>query len=192
MPKVVFSSTLEAPLSWANTELVDGDPVEAVRAMKRDASRRPMRTARQPHPVPVAARGRPRGPLPRGRLPGHHRSHGQRAHLRRVPRRRPRAGRPAARSTAGCSCSSTSPRCSTDRLTPGRPESAGDETVLGGRRDHGYGRAAHRSITSWSPVPYGVGSGTVWPRMSELPKFAGHAPRTSGAGTDPPVSTEAR
>jgi len=43
MPKVVFSSTLEAPLSWANTELVDRDPVEAVRDMKRDASR-PMRT----------------------------------------------------------------------------------------------------------------------------------------------------
>ena len=38
-PKVVFSSTLEPPLSWANTELVNGDPVEAVRAMKRDASR---------------------------------------------------------------------------------------------------------------------------------------------------------
>ena len=44
MPKVVFSSTLEAPLSWANTELVDGDAVEAVRAMKQDASRPPMRT----------------------------------------------------------------------------------------------------------------------------------------------------
>jgi dihydrofolate reductase len=43
MPKVVFSSTLETPLSWANTELVDSDPVEAVRAMKRDGSR-PMRT----------------------------------------------------------------------------------------------------------------------------------------------------
>ncbi|MGY1681629.1 dihydrofolate reductase family protein [Geodermatophilus sp. SYSU D01176] len=43
MPKVVFSSTLEPPLSWANTELVDGDAVEAVRAMKREASR-PMRT----------------------------------------------------------------------------------------------------------------------------------------------------
>jgi hypothetical protein len=27
-PKVVFSSTLEAPLSWANTELVREDPVE--------------------------------------------------------------------------------------------------------------------------------------------------------------------
>src|SRR5213082_2445444 len=43
-PKVVFSSTLEAPLSWANSELVDRDPVEAVRAMKRDASRSPMST----------------------------------------------------------------------------------------------------------------------------------------------------
>ena len=43
MPKVVFSSTLQTPLSWDNTELVDGDPVEAVRAMKREASR-PMRT----------------------------------------------------------------------------------------------------------------------------------------------------
>jgi dihydrofolate reductase len=39
MPKVVFSSTLEPPLSWANTELVDRDPVEAVRDMKRDGSR---------------------------------------------------------------------------------------------------------------------------------------------------------
>ena len=43
MPKVVFSSTLQAPLSWANTELVAGDAVEAVRAMKQQASR-PMRT----------------------------------------------------------------------------------------------------------------------------------------------------
>jgi dihydrofolate reductase len=43
MPKVVFSSTLEAPLSWANTELVAGDAVEAVRAMKQQAGR-PMYT----------------------------------------------------------------------------------------------------------------------------------------------------
>ena len=42
-PKVVFSSTLKTPLAWANTELVDRDPVEAVRAMKRDAPR-PLRT----------------------------------------------------------------------------------------------------------------------------------------------------
>jgi dihydrofolate reductase len=43
MPKVVFSSTLKAPLSWANTELVDGEPVEAVRDMKRSDAR-PLRT----------------------------------------------------------------------------------------------------------------------------------------------------
>jgi dihydrofolate reductase len=43
MPKVVFSSTLEEPLSWASTELVDGDAVEAVQDMKRRDSR-PLRT----------------------------------------------------------------------------------------------------------------------------------------------------
>jgi dihydrofolate reductase len=37
-PKVVFSSTLRGPLSWANTELVDRDAVEAVQEMKRDNS----------------------------------------------------------------------------------------------------------------------------------------------------------
>jgi dihydrofolate reductase len=36
MAKVVFSSTLRAPLSWANTRLVDGDAAEAVRAMKEE------------------------------------------------------------------------------------------------------------------------------------------------------------
>ena len=43
VPKVVFSSTLTEPLSWPNTRLVSTDPVEAVRAMKRDGST-PMRT----------------------------------------------------------------------------------------------------------------------------------------------------
>jgi dihydrofolate reductase len=43
MPKVVFSSTLKSPLSWPNTELVSGDAVEAVGAMKRDGVN-PMRT----------------------------------------------------------------------------------------------------------------------------------------------------
>jgi dihydrofolate reductase len=41
--KVVFSSTLPAPLSWANTRLVSGDAVDAVEAMKRDGTS-PMRT----------------------------------------------------------------------------------------------------------------------------------------------------
>ena len=35
-PKVVFSRTLTEPLEWANTTLVSGDAVEAVRAMKQD------------------------------------------------------------------------------------------------------------------------------------------------------------
>lgn len=43
LPKVVFSSTLTAPLDWANSELVDGDPVEKVREMKQRDSR-PLRT----------------------------------------------------------------------------------------------------------------------------------------------------
>ena len=35
--KVVFSSTLTEPLAWANTRLITGDAVEAVRAMKEDS-----------------------------------------------------------------------------------------------------------------------------------------------------------
>ena len=42
-PKVVFSSTLEGPLSWANTELIEADAVETVQDMKRRDSR-PLRT----------------------------------------------------------------------------------------------------------------------------------------------------
>lgn len=37
VPKVVFSSTLREPLEWANTRLVRGDAVEAVRALKRES-----------------------------------------------------------------------------------------------------------------------------------------------------------
>ena len=36
--KVVFSSTLQPPLPWANTRLISGDAVEAVRKMKREGS----------------------------------------------------------------------------------------------------------------------------------------------------------
>ena len=43
MDKVVFSSTLQEPLTWANTRLVSGDAVEAVRAMKQDGDN-PLRT----------------------------------------------------------------------------------------------------------------------------------------------------
>ena len=38
MSKVVFSTTLTEPLSWANSRLVAQDPVEAVREMKRGSS----------------------------------------------------------------------------------------------------------------------------------------------------------
>lgn len=35
VPKIVFSSTLQAPLTWPNSELVAGDAVEAVTELKR-------------------------------------------------------------------------------------------------------------------------------------------------------------
>jgi dihydrofolate reductase len=38
MSKVVFSTTLPEPLSWANTRLVTQDPVEAVREMKEQGT----------------------------------------------------------------------------------------------------------------------------------------------------------
>ncbi|MFE4541147.1 dihydrofolate reductase family protein [Arthrobacter sp. NPDC056727] len=39
VPKLVFSSTLQGPLTWPNSELVTGDAVEAVREMKRTGTR---------------------------------------------------------------------------------------------------------------------------------------------------------
>ncbi|HEX4090672.1 MAG TPA: dihydrofolate reductase family protein, partial [Trebonia sp.] len=38
MSKVVFSSTLSEPLTWANSRLVTDDPIDAVRAMKGKAT----------------------------------------------------------------------------------------------------------------------------------------------------------
>ncbi|GAA1720399.1 dihydrofolate reductase family protein [Isoptericola hypogeus] len=46
-PKVVFSSTLREPLAWANTTLVAGDAVEAVREMKQGDDT-PLRTIGSP------------------------------------------------------------------------------------------------------------------------------------------------
>ena len=43
MSKVVFSTTLSEPLSWPNTQLMAGDAVETVRAMK-DKGSKSMRT----------------------------------------------------------------------------------------------------------------------------------------------------
>jgi dihydrofolate reductase len=44
MSKIVFSSTLRAPLDWPNTELVDRDAADAVREMKGRDDARAMRT----------------------------------------------------------------------------------------------------------------------------------------------------
>jgi dihydrofolate reductase len=41
--KVVFSSTLQPPLSWSNAQLISGDAVDAVRVMKREGTS-PMHT----------------------------------------------------------------------------------------------------------------------------------------------------
>ena len=46
-PKVVFSRSLAAPLTWPNSTLVDGDAVDAVRSMKQDGDR-PLRTIGSP------------------------------------------------------------------------------------------------------------------------------------------------
>ena len=43
LPKIVFSSTLQEPLTWANTRLVAREPVEAVRELK-DAGTESLRT----------------------------------------------------------------------------------------------------------------------------------------------------
>ena len=89
MSKVVFSSTLYEPLSWANTQLMTGDAVEAVREMKARGSQADAHD-RQPQPVPLAPE-RPSGrPLPRRCLSRHHWKQRPGADLRRLPRRRSR------------------------------------------------------------------------------------------------------
>jgi dihydrofolate reductase len=45
-PKVVFSSSMSAPLAWANSTLVDQDAVDTVRKMKHDGI--PLRTIGSP------------------------------------------------------------------------------------------------------------------------------------------------
>lgn len=92
MPKVVFSSTLEAPLSWANTELVDGGRRRNCAGHEAARVATPAHN-RQPQSVPIAAQSRRGGPLPCGCLPSNHRHHGEGPHLRRVSRHRPRLGR---------------------------------------------------------------------------------------------------
>jgi dihydrofolate reductase len=78
-PKVVFSSTLTEPLSWANTRLVAEDAVETVRTMKRDGTS-PMHTLGS-FVVSLAPQSGSGGPLPGGGLPGDHREHRARPDL---------------------------------------------------------------------------------------------------------------
>ena len=89
--KVVFSSTLQPPLPWANTR---ADQRGCGRGCERDEAGRQQPDAHpwQPQLVPVAPQGRPRGPFPGGRLPRDHREHRLRTDLRRLSRCRPRHG----------------------------------------------------------------------------------------------------
>ena len=82
IPKVVFSSTLEPPLSWANTQIVDEDAVTALRRMKAEST------------VPLRTMGstRSNGSLLRAGIadacrlssPGRHPGDGSRADLREL------------------------------------------------------------------------------------------------------------
>src|SRR5215203_5911999 len=69
LSKVVFASTLTEPLAWANTRLVTGDAVEAVRAMKED-KRMEMRTLGGVSPCPPCSTVR-RVPQERRAEPSH-------------------------------------------------------------------------------------------------------------------------
>ena len=74
MSKIVFSSSLTEPLSWANSRLITGDAVDAVREMKQNGDES-MRTLGSLALCRSLLTGGPRGSLPRGRLSGHHREH---------------------------------------------------------------------------------------------------------------------
>ena len=89
--KVVFSSTLQPPLSWPNTQLISGDAVEAVAAMKQDGTG-PMRTLGS---LTLCRSLLEAGLVDRFRVvvfPVITGSTGRDPHLRRVPRCHPRDG----------------------------------------------------------------------------------------------------
>ncbi|WP_235875295.1 dihydrofolate reductase family protein [Saccharopolyspora aridisoli] len=96
MPKVVFSSTLKAPLTWANSDLVTGDAVEAVRELKQrnspartvgslGLSRRCSKPGSWTASAWSSSRSSPARPARNAlrRLPGHRARPDQRPHLRR-------------------------------------------------------------------------------------------------------------
>ena len=121
MSKIVFSSTLTEPLSWANTRLVGGDPVEAVPVLKEEApsrcarsgaSRRAARSSLRASSIASAwssSPSSPAAPVATGSTTD--------------TRTSPSTWSAAACSTVGSSSSSTSPACSTGHPEPrsGRP-----------------------------------------------------------------------
>ena len=69
------------------------------------------------------------------------------------------------------------------------------ETTTARHRTHGYGIGPARGGLLGPPLAelrYGVGSGYVPPKMSELPKVAGQSCSGAGVGTEPPVSSDIR
>jgi len=114
LPKVVFSSTLARPLSWANTELVDMDPVETVMEMKRRGSR-PLSTVGS---LSLCRSLLQAGEVDRFRVvvfPVITGATGRTESSTGIPTSPSTWSRPAP-STVGSSCSSTFPLCSMDRL----------------------------------------------------------------------------
>ncbi len=117
LPEVVCSSTLREPLPWAGTEPVDGDAVEAVRDMKRRGTRSGAGRAGCARSAASASAGRCSGPAwwtasawsSSRSSPASPGGTASSTGIPTSPSSWPRAARP----TAGCSCSSTSPPCST-------------------------------------------------------------------------------
>jgi dihydrofolate reductase len=71
--KVVFSSTLAEPLTWANSTLVRGDAIDAVRALKQTSSNL-LTTIGS---LSLARALLQAGLVPRRDVPGHHRRDGR-------------------------------------------------------------------------------------------------------------------
>lgn len=82
MPKIVFSSTLQEPLTWPNTTLISTDAIEAVRELKRTATA----------PLSAAGTGESAQSPPGAREPNHA-GESSHEHARERTRRPPARGR---------------------------------------------------------------------------------------------------